>query len=271
MKSFGADVRVGAAVAAEVYLNGALVAESAEGSMSAHSVALQHEVVPGSNELLIVATGSNVSPTAASRYVTVEDASQFYAEIDLDEDSVRDLGEEYEVTSTPLTDRKWRPAEGIGEMFLPQRLSIHFMAPPDATAPVWLRATPVDAEAIRPAVAAELETLRRLLESRDLQSFQANMRLRNVDMARAYPLNGTAEDRAGRDTAILQQVLNVAGLRFPAPSPSALAIRTFAQGRIIDVRAPDGQPPLRAIPLEGEPLFITVRFAMIDGKLSVIR
>ncbi len=270
MPSFGLDARIGAAVAAEVYLNGALVSEKAAGMMVAQSLAIQHDVVPGWNELVVIATGADVPAQAQPRAVDV-DPTDYFVELELDLETVRDLGEEYRITAEPVEDRLWRPAAGAGSMVLPQRIALPFLAPPGTTAPVWQRATPVLVEAVQAGIAGMLSDMRALLVDRNFEAFQALMRLRNDDMARAYPLNGTGPARAARDTAVLRSTLADEAWQFPAIDPGRLIIRRFADGRIFNVRGADGAPPLRAVAEGQKPIFLSIGFASIDGRLCAIR
>lgn len=271
MQSFGLETRLGADVMVEIYLNGALVAEKMDHLMTTQSLAIQHEVVPGHNELVILATSGGVSPYAHPQPITPANPATVFVEADLDMDTVRDIGDSYEITSEPLHDVRWRPAEGKGDMVVPHRVSVPFTAPPGQTAPVWTRATPVQADAMRELAAAALTELRDLLQQRDLAGFQARMQLRNEDMARAYPLSGNARERAAQDAESLEETLADPDLRFPEIDPAGLILRSFADGRILDVRGPDGQPPLRAQASGKEPAFFAVTFAMIGGKLVPIR
>lgn len=271
MQSFGLETRIGADVIAEIYLNGALVSEKMDGMMTTQSLAIQHEVVPGQNELVILATSMGVSPHAPPQPIAPENPATLFVEADLDRDTVRDMGDSYEVTSEPLNDIRWRPAEGKGAMVVPQRITVAFTAPSSTSPPIWMRATPVEAESMRGFAAAALIELRHLLQGGNFPGFQAQMRLRNEDMARAYPLSGNANERAQRDTASLMDSLSNPDLRFAEIDPAALIVRTFADRRIVDVRSADGLPPLRARAPGQEPVFFSVAFAMIGGKLIPIR
>lgn len=271
MQSFGLETRLGADIMAEIYLNGALVGEKMDRLMTTQSLAIQHEVVPGQNELVILATSGGVSPHAPPQPIAPENPAALFVEADLDMDTVRDVGDSYEITTEPLRDIRWRPAEGNGAMVVPHRISVPFSAPPGQSQPIWIRAAHVQAEGMREIAAAALTDLRGVLQQRDLAGFQARMLLRNEDMARAYPLSGNARERAARDNASLEGTLADPALRFAEIAPAALIVRTFADGRIVDVRGPDGQPPLRAQAPGKETAFFAVTFAMIAGKLVPIR
>lgn len=271
MKSFGLTARLGAGVAAEIYLNGALLSEKAPGQMTSQSLAMQHDVLPGVNRLLALATGAGVPPHAPARPIPDANPDDFFLELELDTESVRDLGDSYEVTTDPVDERSWRPAEDGGPVALPHRISLDFHAPEGMRPPVWARASAVQPESVRGLVAAELQSLRRLVEAREFQLFQARMRIRNEDMARAYPLSGSASERAARDVAILEERIGEARPQVPPIDHGALAIRTFADGRIIDVRASDGKPPLRVMQQGQQPVYLSVSFAMIGGELVAVR
>ena len=271
VKSFGLDVRMGAAIAAEVYLNGALVSDKAPGQMVSQSLAIQHEVVPGRNTLLVIATVAGVSPYSAPRPVTGLDAADCFVELDLETDTVKDIGDSYQITTEPLKDAHWRAAEAGPQIVLPQRITLTFEAEGPLAPPVWTRGRAVQAEAVKAEAGIALADLHRLLEHKDLAGFEDRMRLRNEDMARAYPLSGTAPERAKRDSTALAGELAARGATLAPIDPARLAVRTFADGRIIDVRAPDGHAPLRILVPGQDAVYLPVSFSMIEGRLAAVR
>lgn len=269
MVSFGLDVRFGQALAAEVLLNGALLSETRPGYMTSHSLAIQHEVLPGANTLEVVVTAGRVSPNAEPQPAPDVNSDECYVEIELDREYVLDMGDIYKVTSEPVADKSWRPS--TRPVFLPHQITLSFEAPLSLQPPIWTRAAPMQAGSVKAGVAAALEQLRELLERRDLEAFQSQMHLRNADMARAYPFSGSAAQRASEDVAALSAELASPGARLTPIDAQGLMIRTFAEGRIIEVRAADGEPPLRIAAPGQPPTILNMSFANIDGRLSVIR
>lgn len=271
MNAFALEARMGSVVAAEIYLNGALLSDKQPGQMASQSLAIQHEVLPGRNQILAIVTAGGIPPQAAPRLAPDVDPADCFVELYLDRETVKDLGDRYQVTNDPLDERRWRPAEEGGPLSLPHRIVLEFEAPGLFLPPVWTRATAVQPEAVRGQVAAALEDLRRLLEARDFPAFQVRMRLRNEDMARAYPLSGSAAERAVRDSSTLAEEMGAPGAKIPPVDPSGLVIRTFADGRIIDPRAGDGHPALRIVAPGADPVFLSVSFSLIEGRLSPVR
>ena len=271
MKSFGLDVRMGAAIAAEVYLNGALLSDKAPGQMVSQSLAIQHEVIPGRNILLVIATMAGVQPYAAPHPVPNAPVDDLFVELDLETDTVKDIGDSYQITTAPLSEAHWRAAAAGQPVTLPQRITLAFEAEGHFAPPVWTRGRAVQAEAVKAEAATALEDFRRLLEQKDLAGFEDRMRLRNEDMARAYPLSGTAPERAKRDSASLADALAAPGAKVAPIDPARLVVRTFADGRIIDVRAPDGHAPLRILAKDQDDVYLPVSFSLIDGRLAAVR
>ena len=137
--------------------------------------------------------------------------------------------------------------------------------------PIWQRASPTTPDMALDLIATELQTLRNLLVERRIGEFQDRMRHRNADMARAYPMAGSVTKRAAADSAMLDGILPPAPLVCAPIDRNRLRLRPFAGGRVIACSADDGSPPLRCRGADGDPIFVSTTFAMVDGKMVVIR
>ena len=266
MESFGLDTRFGEAVSAEVFVNGMLAGSVEAGHRAFQSLAIQQDVMPGNNRIEMVLT----IPSPPGTTPPIGNPATMFAELVLESDAVQDLGDRYEITTTPVGTREWR-ADAGAPIAAQHRLVLDWAAPPGTTVPIWMEATPLLPETALARITAELEELRSLLSARQIHTFQAHMHCRNADMARAYPVNGSAATRAAADSTMLDEVLPAAPIAFAAIVASRLRLRSYAGGRVIACMADDGKPPLRTVVASGEPLYIAATFAMLDGQMVVIR
>lgn len=266
MQAFGLDIRYGKGVAARVMLNGIVVGEKAPGDLVAQSLALQHDVVPGANRIEIVIAGAGVSPYASPRAVDA-DPGDFFVEAALELDSIKELADRYEITTTEIEHREWRPG---GPVTLPHRIAIPFTAPLAVSRPAWLDAQAVEPEAVRAEVAALLGALRDRLAVGDYPGYQRLMRIRNADMARAYPTSGSTEQRAATDSAMLAEALGPEPELAPI-DPASLRLTAEADGRLLRVERTGGHGALLALGPSRQPVELAVGLARLGGKLVAVR
>ena len=264
METFGIDSRFGKALLAEVTVNGMLVVSVQPGHESFQSLPIHQDVLPGANRLEVILT----VPVAPGAPLPLGDPMSMFVDIAVEADHVRDIGESYEVTTSLVREARWQADEGA-PLTLPHRMAIDWVVPSSITPPIWTRAQRATPEQARMVIVSELQELRRLLEARQIDAFQNRMRLRNEDMARAYPITGSANRRADLDSAMLADLLPETP-RFASIDPARLQIRPFADGLVLAVQMDDGKAPLRC-GSPTNPIEIATTFAMIDGRMAVVR
>lgn len=266
MEAFGLDVRFGKGVAGRVILNGIEVGGKEPGDIVAQSLALQHDVMPGENRIEIRIAASGIPYDASPRQIE-GDPEEFLVEATLERDTVRELTDRYEITTTQIEHRQWRPTPPIT---LPHRMEIGFTAPVTVSRPAWLDADPVEPERARGEAAGVLDQLREALVRGNYAAVEEMMRIRNADIARAYPASGNAEQRAADDAAMLARLLG------PDPSvspvdPASLQLISEAGGRLIRVQRVDGTGALLAKGTDGAPLEIEIALSKLGNRLVPVR
>lgn len=271
MSAYGLNTSIGSAISCEIYVNSARVAATQPGHVAMQSLAIQHEVVPGNNLVEVLVTGAGVPPMAPPRPVQVDNVADFFVELELDYEEVEELGDSYRITTTSLKDVSWRAADSGDQFMLPHRVQMPFESTVAMAPPIWTRGAAMEPEAVRAALVAELQGLRQLLIERDLTRFQSRMRLRNEDMARAFPYAGSAAQRAEQETGRLEARLQDPALTFLPIDGQTLVLRSFANGRIIEPIRPDGKAPILFGKAGGELVALSFAFAMIDSRLEVVR
>ena len=270
-RSFGLDIRAGAQALYEVQLNGAPVATKKPGSATALSLAIQQEVVPGPNQLLLTASVREIPLTASPRTWEGPPPAELFVEIDLESDLVRDLGDSYSIQTNGVETREWRPSESSEPLNLPHVIALKFEAPGNTQPPVWLGAEAIDPASSRAMLELEIAELHRLLAERRLEAFESRMKVRNHDMARAFPFSGSAADRADQDLAELREVLLSDGFELRPLEPQSLAVRAYAGGRLVEMRRSDGSAALQGA-IKGQPAIeFPMLFSLVNGSLAVVR
>lgn len=135
----------------------------------------------------------------------------------------------------------------------------------------WLDAPPVDdVSAVRPQVAAFVQSLALALARGDAEAFIHAARLRFEELALAY--GRPPADLAARWRARVQRLYAEKALRMVLPALADVVVRPCAGGRLLDCLGADGEPILRTEPAaDGTRHAWPVRVAVVEGQCHVMR
>lgn len=269
--TFGLEVAIGSAAAAEVLINDVLLARKAAGDPGALSLAIQSDVMPGRNIVEVLVGTATTGPRAAAAILPAR-PSDLFVTLRLQLDRVSGEGPRFEIATEDLAEEDWRPAATGQPVALPHRMVLAFDAPAETPAPAWAAGEIMRQAEILNPVMAELDRLHALLDRRDVEGFTNAMLARYADVARAYPLRGTPRRLREEDAAELGQIVGSPGFAMLPIEHHDVRLRLSAGGRLATCVSRDGHPLLRAR-IEGLPVPIDmpVLFSLIDGRLQAVR
>lgn len=135
----------------------------------------------------------------------------------------------------------------------------------------WEFADPLrDDSATRGAVAALVEDLHRSLSARRVEPFLERMALKFTEIARCY--GKTREDMNREAREALPEIWQDATWAMAPFDPASMQLRLCCGGRVAEVRAGDGEAPLRQLdPIDGETWGLRLFVARINGVFTVVR
>lgn len=278
---FGLETQAGSAIATEVLVNGARVGAKPAGQTGMQSLAVHHEIFPGSNLAEMILGTAEIPARFAPPSPIANPSAEHFGVLKVQRDKATETEEGHTVTTEDLAETSWRAPEFVAAeaaqgrppmAYAPHRLTLQFDAPGNTRPPVWATATPVSPQDVRDAVFTRLRELGALLAARDIDTYTGQITARYQDMARAFPIGGGATQRRAQDAASLGHSVGRSDFQFRMLDPSQAEVRTYANGRLIDCRGRDGHPFLRGrLGPEGEPRYFAVVFSMLDGRLVVTR
>jgi hypothetical protein len=267
----GLSVTVGTGLRSETWLNGILLARTEAGEGGSQSLAIQHDMMPGSNlaEVRIGLAGMDLEKPPAPIVGTLPDAATARLQLQVDE-PIR-AGDTSNIATHDVNRVVWAPEGGGGQISLPQILTLTFAPLTPIVAPPWAEASRTPPAGAAKAVYARMAELAAMLRDGEFDAYENAGAIRREHMACSYPLGPTAEAARADDIQRLQIMRSEPGFTVTLLPRSEARFRTMAGGRLMDWTNAAGEGALtigsRAVP----PSPANMQFSLIGGKLVVTR
>ncbi len=270
-KLYGLAITAAADLAITIKVNGVPFTPKAAGNLEALSIPIQREVVPGKNVIEVVVGTAVVSPEETLESVSVSLPDNNSLDISLQLDKVAEPKPGMYVTYTEnLEAIAWQPHIQDGKVKLPQKLSLEFTAPADHPVPAWFNAEQRSVSDIEGALLAAYRDIVEALKTGDAGKIGRMSVIAYQDSANAYPIGGDAKERQDSDVAEIKDIISDPQMSIP-DLLEPLTCKAYAEGRLFECFAPDGEEPVRILFPGEEPIYFIFRYSVIDNKLRVVR
>ena len=272
VRSLGISVEYGAKTAVAIYLNGTLIAGAQAGRANAQSIALAGMVIPGENRLEVRVGTDTTPPDAKSPVVLAQPSTDHFVVATLEQDVTLRNGDHYDDTKTePLQKQAWRPFDqppGL-RYTIPYVLTFRFTLPATASAPVWLHSEKVSAAGDRAAAIALAQQVMGHLAGGRIAAIGELLHVGLAETARAFPLQGTAEEGRKQLETELTAVRHAQQLAIKPLDANSVVCTTERSDHVLVCHRPDGgalvqvtSPEFGVRPLPPE------AFVKLGGKLE---
>jgi len=268
---FGLAITAAADMAITIEVNGVPFTPKEAGNLETLSIPIQGEVLPGKNILDVVIGTADVSPYVPleSISVTMPDKSSIDISLQLDKVTEPEPGK-YVTQVEDLEVLTWNPVIQSGKIRLPQKLSLEFTAPEDHSVPTWAKAEPRSVLDLKDALTAAHRDIIGALKSGDAEKVGRMSLIAYQDAARAYPIGGDTQTRQDSDVAEIKDIISDPTAKIP-DFAEPLECKSYAQDRLYECFAADGEAPVRILFPGEDPIYFTFRLSVIDGKLRIVR
>lgn len=267
----GLSVSVGAGLRSETWLNGILLAQSEAGEIGAQSLAIQHDMVPGSNqlELRVGLAGMNLEQPPTVIFRTLPAAAS--ARLLLQMEEPHRAGNTVEFTTRDVDQVVWPPADENGPVSLPHRLTLTFAPLSPVEAPPWADATRDVPVGTAEAVYERMAELTEMLRNGDLEAYENAGAVRREHMARSYPYGPNAEAARAQDLRQLNMMQSEPDFTATLLPRDEARFRTLAGGRLLEWTNAAGEGALTIVSRGVPPSPVNMQFSLISGKLVMTR
>ncbi|MDA8708252.1 hypothetical protein N9M10_02660 [Hellea sp.] len=268
---FGLAITVAADMAITIEVNGVPFTPKEAGNLETLSIPIQGEVLPGKNILDVVIGTADASPYVPleSIAVTMPDKSSIDISLQLDKVTEPEPGK-YVTQVEDLEVLTWNPVIKDGKIRLPQKLSLEFTAPSYHPLPTWAKAETRSVSELESALTEAHRDIISALKSGDANKVGRMSVIAYQEAATAYPIGGDANTRQESDVAEIKDIISDVAADIPA-FPEPLTCKGYAQNRLFECFAKDGEAPVRILFPGEDPIYFTFRFSVIDGKLRIVR
>lgn len=264
----GLQVRTGAVTAARIFVNGVPYGLIEPGAATMQSLAIHVDVLKGKNRVVAIVGSPDVSPDNSGQVMLQNPSNDLFAALVLE---VEELGFDGTLTRDTLDEAEFRPAEkGQQQYALPHVLDLGFVVDDDVPSPAWAEAERLDARTIGSQLRELVRMQHERLEAGDFAGFTEELFPRYRDHQRAFPLGENAEQKRDDDRNGLTAYFSMEGTRLQ-PLPDALSVKAYADDRIFELLRSDGTAAIKVVDESGMTQELEQRFAMINGKLQIIR
>ena len=269
--SYGLAISAAADLAITIEVNGVPFMPKEAGNLETLSIPIQGEVLPGRNIIEVVIGTADVSPDTPLESVEAALPEKRSLSINLQLDKVTEPEPGKYVTEVEdLQVLAWQPEIQDDKIKLPYKLSLEFTAPADHPVPAWAKAEQRSVSDFKGALTAAHRDIIGALKSGDAEKVGRISAIAYQDAAKAYPIGGDANARQESDVAEIKDIISDPQAEIP-DFPEPLACKAYAQDRLFECFAADGETPVRVLFPGEDPIYFTFRFSILDGKLRVVR
>lgn len=267
----GLSVIVGTGLRSETWLNGILLAQTEAGEGGSQSLAIQHDMMPGSNlaEVRIGLAGMDLEKPPAPIPGTLPEAAT--ARLLLQVDKPIRAGDTFNIVTRDLDQVVWAPEGGSGVISLPQSLALTFAPLTPIVAPPWAEASRIPSAGAAEAVYKRMAELAAMLRNGEFDAYENAGAVRREHMARSYPLGPNAETARADDLRQLRIMRSEPGFTVALLPRSEARYRTMAGGRLMDWTNAAGEGALTIGSRSAPPSPANMQFSLIGGKLVMTR
>ncbi|MEO6954003.1 MAG: hypothetical protein ABI321_19530 [Polyangia bacterium] len=271
VRSLGLSTEVGAKTSVAIYLNGTLIASAPAGNAGTKSIALQGMVIPGENRLEIRVGSGTILPDAKKPTLLATPSPDDFIVATLEQDVSTKNGEQYDTKTEPLQKQEWRPSRQPPTLryTMPYVLSFRFTLPATASAPVWLHSEKVSATTDKAAAIALAQQIMGHLAGGRIPAIGELMHVGLAETARAFPLQGTAEEGRKQLETELATMRHAQQFAIKPLDPTTVVCATERDDHVLVCHRPDGgslvqvtSPEFGVLPLPPE------AFIKQGGKLE---
>jgi len=270
VKAFGLEISSGADLALQIRVNDVLVSQKTAGATAAQSIPIQGEILPGENRIEISIGTAEIPPQASPTSSTARpDDTKLTVRLQEDTTTEPKPGM-YKTEVADLQAKSWEPDRAGAALVLPQRLTMTFMASDTLEPPIWTRAAQREVAAMQADLERAYAGLIDMLREGDVERLGQTSRKAYAEAARAYPLGGDADARERSDIAEIKSIATDPDVSFPA-FEAPLKCVGYAENRLFECFAEDGEPPVRAVFPGESPIFFRFLFSVLENRLMVVR
>jgi len=240
-------------------------------SISALSIPINAETVPGKNKIEVLIGTEEIKPDASKSVTLLEITKNTSLKVHLQKDHTHERSSGvYVVKAENLQSKVWEPTLKEGKITLPQKINIEFSAPMNHPVPQWKKAKATTVTQIQDNITKAYRDIIENLQAGNADYIGLIAQLAYQDAAAAYPLGGDAESRRKSDIREIKDMISEPEMTIP-DMLEPLNCKAYANGLMFECFAADGESPVRILIPNEETIYFTFRFSVIEDKLRVVR